>query len=417
MLVTTRFDHRAARTTTLAAAVRAVLLTLLLVGSLYPISSISLVLVAALILMPFALWTMVAGLPTLHRSCCLVVLLATLVAVPTYLDPPHSEYGQAKVSSFLTLTLFTAVVAILVRDRADLIMWARVWVVSGVLLAVVALTGGVDAVGRATGEDGGNPIWLARAIGSPIIAVLWLTYQRLMPRWLACAIGALLLAALLATGSRGPFGGVVIGSIVVLAATSARDRTARIITAAALSASLVYVLVSLQLFTDSRIGEFVSDPGGSAGSSGRSELAGPTIDIILDHPWGVGFGNWRLYAPIGPHRYPHNLWLEVLSEAGWIVGLTLVLLVVRIIIGLWKASRTDPSAALMLGLLTVEVASVSVSGDLNARTFFFMLTLGYVVWCWIRTAPRSSTGPGPSAAVSRGRPRLPVSDQLAADPG
>ena len=83
-----------------------------------------------------------------------------------------------------------------------------------------------------------------------------------------------------------------------------------------------------------------------------------------------------------PSRYPHNLWLEVLCEAGWAAGGMLIAIVVRVAWRLVRASRTEPAAVLLLSLAAFEVVCVSVSGDLNARTFFFVLTLGYAVSWW-----------------------------------
>lgn len=387
--------------------VRGAAIVALLAGSLYPsLFGVPLVQIAAVTLAPFILWTIIHGLPMLHRSACLVVVLAAGLAVSWLFHPPISEYGQTKTSIFATLTLLTAASAVLIRNRLDLAVWAKVWLASGALLAVVALTGGVNAAGRAVGDDV-NPIWLARAIASPAVALLWLVYQRMIAKWLAGFAGALLLSGLVATGSRGPFAAVAIGGVIIVATSSAKSRALRVVTIGVVTVIGLYILSVSQIMTTSRIGEFLADPASSSQSSDRIKLILPTLDIIAQHPGGVGLGNWRAFAAVGPFIYPHNLWLEVLAEAGWTIGAGLIVMVFIVVRSLWRASRTDPAAVLALGVLAFEIMSVSVSGDLNARTFFFTLALGYAVSWWSKTTatqdltPVSTLPPSETSAPSQ----------------
>ncbi|WP_146605735.1 O-antigen ligase family protein [Micromonospora craterilacus] len=359
-------------------------MTLLLVGTLIPARGIPVVTLTAAMLVPVLLWAVVTGLPVVHRAVRFAVVLAAVVAVPAFVTPPTNDYGSTKVSSFFLFTVPTAVAVMLLRDRRDVTTWAKVWVVSGCLLAIFALVGGVDPAGRAVGSDGAsNPIWLARAIGSPAVALLWLTYRRALPRPVVIGAAVLLVAGLYATGSRGPVLALAIATLVVITLASPAARASRAAVVGLAAGIGGYFAVVFQWIpAASRFGAALYDPQGELEASQRVELARPTIDLIMANPGGVGFGHWADHAAIVVYRYPHNLFLEVFAEAGWIPGAVLVALLLWVVVRLWRSARVEPAAVLTLALLAFETMCVSVSGDLNARTFFAVLTLGYVVSHW-----------------------------------
>ncbi len=109
---------------------------------------------------------------------------------------------------------------------------------------------------------------------------------------------------------------------------------------------------------------------------------GLTLDTILANPWGVGFGNWAVATRWPYNPYPHNIFLEVFAECGVIIGFLLVATCLLIIVRLALVSKTDPTAGLALAILIAETVAVSLSGDINARTFFAMLTMGFVILVW-----------------------------------
>lgn len=382
--------------------VKAVALVVLLVGSLLP-SPVPLVTVAAVTAAPFVLWNILRGFPVIPKIVCFSGVVAAIFGIAAYLGPRTGQYGQDKIYSFFTITLFTAVAAILITDEERLTTWAKVWVLSGVLLSALALTGAADAAGRAVGADGNNPIWLGRAIGSPAVGLIWLMYRQAIPRAAGLAAGTLLGAGLLATGSRGPLVALALGAVVVVSTAASKGRFTRVAVVAVIGLVTLYSAVSFGLISSTtRIGAFISDPNNPAYSSDRVQLAEPTVQVIAAHPFGVGMGNWAEHVTILAFKYPHNLWLEVLCESGWILGGAFICMVGHVLTRLWKASKQSTSAALLLAYLSFEMVSVSVSGDLNARTFFFMLTLGYAVTLW----PRSAWTP-PAAATAEQGP-LPV---------
>ncbi|MGA4682976.1 O-antigen ligase family protein [Micromonospora sp. AB353] len=383
-MVTVKQDVRPQRDSTAAGDyLRAAVLVLLLIGSMLPTTGFPLNELFAIVAVPFIIHALARRLPLIHPALGVVALLALLFGTVVYLRPPDSEYGIGKAQNLFTFTLFTALAAALLSDREQVVRWARLWLISGLCLSLFALLGDVDGAGRAIGMAGNNPIWLARAIGSPAVALVWLVYQRRIPRSMAIPAGLLLTAGLVATGSRGPAVAMLIGITLVFATAGRQQRLARV--AIVLTPILIagYAAVTFGLVSaDSRIGAFIVDPADTAYSSERLDLAQPTLGLIADHPGGVGIGRWAEYAGIPRVAYPHNLWLEVLSEAGWVVGGLFILIVVRTVWLLSRTSRSEPTAALVLALLAFEIVVTSVSGDLNARTLFFTLALGHCVSRW-----------------------------------
>ncbi|MEU4679517.1 O-antigen ligase family protein [Micromonospora sp. NPDC023737] len=389
------------------------LLTLLLVGSLLPTGGVPVVTLAAVGLLPIALATLVAGMPVLHRSAGLALLLAAVVAVPAYMTPPTTAYGADKLQAFLMLTVPTAATALVIRNRRDLTVWATVWVASGCVLALLTLVGDVDPSGRSVGAGDSNPIWLARGIGSPAVALLWLMVTRAIAMPIGLAVAGLLAAGLYATGSRGPVVALAIATLIVLTLSSASTRVGRAAGLALAAAVSLYVVLTFHLVpATSRLGAFLYDPRSELDESDRIELARPTLDLIAGTPRGVGLGSWAEHVPVAPYWYPHNLFLEVFAEAGWLPGGILVGTLIWAMLRLWRTTRVQPAAVLVLALLAFEVTCVSVSGDLNARSFFFILALGYGVGWW--PAPTSHrTGRSARALPSAGSVSTTPPDQRA----
>ena len=80
----------------------------------------------------------------------------------------------------------------------------------------------------------------------------------------------------------------------------------------------VFFLIAL-LTGDFSIADFSS--ARSAVFNFRTVLWSETISLILQHPLGVGLGSWSDYVKtIRDNPYAHNLFLELWSEGGIILG-------------------------------------------------------------------------------------------------
>lgn len=351
--------------------VRGVVIVLLLTGGLFPtLGPLPLNLLAAVIAIPLVIHEFARTLPVVHPLIPFVVILFGTFAISVLITSPSNDYGIEKATTFFTLTLLGALAASLVRDTQGLQTTGTVWIIASVGLAIPTLVN-YTGITRATVFDA-NPIWLSRAIGLGVIFAFWFWWNKKLHPLIAGATISMLLLGMLATGSRGPLLGVVVG-VLVLAVVGHRFAARRFVAIVAVGAGCLWALQALPVFAGNRI--LYGD-----NSEGSDQLRGTfwqlSLDVIRDHPLGVGFGNWASFAlPPAQFTYPHNLFIEVFAESGIIIGTIFVLLVVGVGIALTRSATKNPGANLVLALLAAETIAVSVSGDLNARTFFFMLAM------------------------------------------
>ncbi len=302
------------------------------------------------------------------------------LAGPGILHPPETDYGRQKFLLLVTLTVFATLAVAVLRGRRDVEMFAAVFVLSGVVLAIATLNGDPQD-GRADGF-GSNPIWLARAIGGAFVALTWLYLQKRVAAWWAAGLAVLLGLGLLATGSRGPLLATVVALFVlVLAGFRLKIRRGRREwVGVGLMGALVAAVVALPSILPPRVYSLLTDPSEELFDTARAEMREVSVPMIAEHPGGVGYGNWGDYSGMLIHNYPHNLWLELPAEAGWLVGAAFILATVVVAAGLWRASRRDPVAGFVLAVLAFNVVAVSTSGDVNAgRPLFAALALGVLV--------------------------------------
>lgn len=368
--------------TDLGRRVRAIAFTMLLIGTLLPtVGGHSVAVPAIALAVPLVIYELLGALPRIHPALRFAVPLFAVLALPGLLTPPDTVYGHDKFVRLITFTLLSALAASLVRNPRGLLSVARVWTFVACLLAAITASGhGTIVAGRLSVFDS-NPIWLARAFASALIFVAWMLWQRRMRVLLALPLVGLLLVGLYLTGSRGPAIGAVLG-VVVLALFANRARTSRIVGVILAAAALAATFAYSQTAATSRLGTFLADPTEGTTASPRYELLQRTIPVIRENPGGVGYGNWQAASGESYLMWPHNLYLELLAEGGWFVGSVLIVALVVVLLRLARRSRMSAEAGLVLALLVAEAFAVSVSGDLNARSFFAFLTLGAVVAKW-----------------------------------
>ena len=309
-----------------------------------------------------------------------VLVVFGVLALPGFLHPPETDYGRQKFLLLLTLTMFATLAVAVLRGRRDVEMFAAVFVLSGVVLAIATLAGDPQE-GRADGF-GSNPIWLARAIGGALVALTWLYLQKRVAAWWAAGLAVLLGLALFATGSRGPLLATVVALFVlVLAGFRLKLRRGRREwVGVGLMGALVLAVIAMPSLLPPRVYALLVDPSEEMVGTARAEMRDVSVPMIAEHPGGVGYGNWSDYSGMLVHNYPHNLWLELPAEAGWLVGGAFILATVVVAAGLWRATRRDPVAGFVLAVLAFNVVAVSTSGDVNAgRPLFAALALGVLV--------------------------------------
>jgi len=121
---------------------------------------------------------------------------------------------------------------------------------------------------------------------------------------------------LLLTYTRGAVLAVAVAALVSVTLASRRVRLAAI--AGLVCAALATVAIP-------SVRERVVSSGSQEASDVRSLIWSQAIDLIADHPFGIGFGNYaavvgRYFDAVEPgfasRTYPHNIWLAAWAEAG-----------------------------------------------------------------------------------------------------
>lgn len=306
------------------------------------------------------------------------VLLALwlLARLGSSLDP---SYGSRKLQLFLAGNLTLLVAGILIgRRRARFQLWVFAALLLSVLSAIALARGllaGEQATvgGRFSITADNSPIGLGREAAEGItLAVFALLLTR--TAWLrVLAFGALPLVAvsLLASGSRGPLLGLLLG-VVTLLLLSAGDASARRRIGLVVAAAVGAVLLVPQLVPGQDVGRALSLFTGGQGSNGRTDLWHHAWRLFAAHPlFGTGTGSFAFVEPV--ELYPHDLLLEAGVELG-IVGVLLVAVLlastVARLVRLRPVAVGDDRAhvSLVAALFVTALVNALVSGDIAANS-------------------------------------------------
>lgn len=178
------------------------------------------------------------------------------------------------------------------------------------------------------------------------------------------------------TGSKGPLLALVIICLLNFNQILGKSISAKFIILIGVSLSIFILSFYVQDIRSVRMFvELLSNPdeyveGGGKGSIGtRADYLLISQDLFLKNPIvGVGFGGWQSGNLVG-HKYPHNIYVELLAETG-IVGFFIFVVVL-----VMAFSKTRLFYLALFGLVTL-----SFSGDLSyLRYALWPLCMGYLV--------------------------------------
>ena len=334
-----------------------------------------------------------------HIPLAALLLLPLLVAVGLGLMSPPNAYGAEKASRFLTLTCLAMVSGVVFLDRREQMHRFLVGVaVLGMVITVSAvMEGSATEMGRLT-LAGSSPIALAR-VGALTFAFGWLRFhfaRSLAGRIGAAAIVILTLFCVLNSGSRGPTLSVAVALVGVSVITALHHGRSPIgLLPLILIAGIVTLLVSILTLPYIPLYRFELLFSENKGASvlARSLLFAIAWKLTLQNPLGIGIGGFDSHVPMDM-KYPHNLFLEVGCELGWLPLAALVALIacsLGTMYAILKREYSWPALFLAVALSTLLLNSM-VSGDMNDNRVFFAVLLLPFVYARMRRAAESTSG-------------------------
>jgi hypothetical protein len=340
----------------------------------------------------------ISGVPRVAHG----VVLAYCLLLPPVLWSATTEYGADKVTRLMTFT-FLAILApvVLIRDPRDVLR--HVVALTG-MCGLVVLNGllnpqlSSDYEGAPVRTDAVNTIGLGAAAGTVLVVFsLGLIWKRIpvVPALVGAGTG---LYMLLQSGSRGPLFSAILAVLGGSLLTRQRPDHRRVVGFLGLLAVGVLVAYSAAPLASQRriLALLQGNTGGSV--DGRIRLYDEALDSINHRPFGLGWGGFEGIA-FAAYRWPHNLPLEVLVEAGVVFGgLFLVWMYLQVI--RTRRITVDYVGAAAFAVLLFWLGASMVSSDFNNnRVGLYALGVAIAAGSLIRPpGPRETVPTGPAPA-------------------
>lgn len=302
--------------------------------------------------------------------------LAALVVsgIPGYvLSEYGSDYQRSKVllmATLVPLLLFSGtLIGSAVSGRRAFIL-AAVFINAVVLLIAVRTPDEeLAALGRLAGEDVTYQT-AGRAGGTVLVVCTAMMMNRSASRlWrvLSAVLVAISLYWVVLSGSRAPIYGAVAAALLIVLLMSKRRWSVLL---ASVPAVLAIAFGSPE-FVPQRVTAVWDNS-----SQGRVEAFWLTVSEAMSSPLGSGWGSAEIVLAKLGFRYPHNIFIEAMLEAGLVFGFILV--VVVLLVFFRAAAKCIDSAnawdSCVVALLLYFTINASFSGDLTSnRGFWIML--------------------------------------------
>lgn len=306
--------------------------------------------------------------------------LLFFLMLPGVILSESNPYGSVKVASLYTFTLLCVLAPMLLvrsnQRRALLLGWIAAFGVAFAFLATFVDPSLGDAgVDRLT-LDGANPIEAGRTCGAALIVMVLVGLRR--RRWLVVnLLGLGLLATLLfGSGSRGPL--LAAGAALIITVVLARGERKTLRIGGTLVVLGAFVWFGYRTAPEATISRLEAVATGDDSTQGRLWLLEDAWTVIGQHPLGIGWGDFLYYMRPGVvldsgfRQYPHNLFLEITAEAGWLAGAAFI---VVLLVAFRRAYQgaADMIGSALFALLIFSTLNALVSADVNGNRMLFVL--------------------------------------------
>jgi hypothetical protein len=330
---------------------------------------------------------------TMAQNGSLLLWFATFcVGISMGLAGPYStQYGIDKLLRFMGLTgplVFLAST----WDEGDIEEYFGLLLITSAIVALLEVL--PVNIGSAYG-DASMPNYLARGRWAGYGAILTLTLwyrmaRKRLGRFMSLSVWALCIYVLLATGGRGPIIAYVLSLVVTQMFGSVFDGEALsrrqlkgIAAVAVVSVLLVYLILwaPIDAFALARAKfQLLMSPERGPSTVTRAEHFREALSYFAEYPIrGVGLGGFALKRrQTGARIYPHNLFLEILSETGVAGFLPFCGLVMASLWGYGRAIHSSDRRERVilesaLAVLLFAFFNAMVSGDINDNRIVFVM--------------------------------------------
>jgi len=330
-----------------------------------------------------------------------------------------SDYSAVKLLSLLTMLLLCLTAPfLLLQFQVQRAVFLGTLAVCGLLSGLEVIRSGDHAAIEAGLSsdvlllDGANTISTARIVGTAalVLIAVGVTTSRAqgVRRLVFLTVGLGLVVVMVATGSRGPLAAIIAGvaALILIAPVMWRRRIGSLLILAAGTAAAYWWSLSRDLVSSDRAFAWLS--GERDGSTQTREYLWSTAaDYITRHPWGAGWGGFSTLPNVPSNlNYPHNLFLEVYVETGWVIG-TFTIAFVFLSMRRLLINATEPVSGALFALAIFALVNAMVSGDVNDNRLLWLI----LATAWLPMSTKrfqvdehSTSGvPGGRGWLNRGR--------------
>jgi O-antigen ligase len=304
-------------------------------------------------------------------------------------------FQSDKVTKFVNYMVITLPVSIFFlyqkKNETLRLFFLYLFIVSLLLFVISSVSLLFFGLNERSTALGGGPITLARWLFYGIFYLLLYLEGNFILRLL---LSLSLFIVALSTGSKGPILFFGISIFLYLLVTLNKQKLFINLLALGISTIIVInfvpILEALNLESTTRLLALTNTEEllGQTSSSSRLLRFTGTISMAQDFLFtGVGLGEWGnhilSYANLSDYhlqgKYPHNIFLEILSELGFFALSTFVALLVlayRKLIKILLNKRNDKYVSFLFVVLTYLLLNAQVSGDLSdSRTLFIFISI------------------------------------------